>query len=133
MHSATTRRNVLAGISGVAIASAATRGFAQGSPVVLNIIDVAGQLQLTQEGIERFRDQNPNLVSRITFSRAPSPELPAKLKAMQAAGRVDIDLVLTGPGALSDGVQQGLWIPVWKDYAERLPKAEDTYHPQALI
>jgi len=33
----------------------------------------------------------------ITFSRAPSPELPAKLKAMQAAGRVDIDLVLTGP------------------------------------
>ena len=102
----TTRRSVLAGMSGAAVIGA-TQGFAQ-SPVVLNIIDVAGQLQLTQEAIERFRNQNPNLVSRITFSRAPSPELPAKLKAMQAAGRVDIDLVLTGPGALSDGVEQGL-------------------------
>ena len=38
--------------------------------------------------------------SRVTFSRAPSPELPAKLKAQQEADRVDIDLVLTGPGAL---------------------------------
>ena len=74
------------------------------APVDLSIIDVAGNLQLTKTGFERFRLANPGLVSRITYSQAPSPELPAKLRAQQAAGRVDIDLVLTGPGALSDGV-----------------------------
>src|SRR3954452_3332168 len=137
MNNGITRRRMIAGASGLA-AMGGTRALAQGAqaqsaPVALNIIDVAGNLQLTQAGIDRFRQQNPNLISRITYSRAPSPELPAKLKAQQEAGRVDIDLVLTGPGALSDGVQQGLWIPVWKDYPDRLPKAEDTYHQQALV
>ena len=126
-----TRRDVLAGLSGAAALGATGQTFAQ-SPVVLNIIDVAGQLQLTQEGIERFRNQNPNLVSRITFSRAPSPELPAKLKAMQNAGRVDIDLVLTGPGALSDGVEQGLWTELLPAHADALPKPEAIYLDGAL-
>lgn len=129
----TTRRGVLAGLSGAAILGA-TKSFGQSAaaPVTLNIIDVAGQLQLTQEGIERFRAQNPNLVSRITFSRAPSPELPAKLKAMQNAGRVDIDLVLTGPGALSDGVEQGLWTELLPAHADALPKPEAIYLDGAL-
>jgi putative spermidine/putrescine transport system substrate-binding protein len=126
-----TRRDVLAGLSGAAALGATGSAFAQ-SPVQLNIIDVAGQLQLTQEGIERFRNQNPNLISRITFSRAPSPELPAKLKAMQAAGRVDIDLVLTGPGALSDGVEQGLWMELLPAHADALPKPEAIYLDGAL-
>jgi putative spermidine/putrescine transport system substrate-binding protein len=132
-----TRRAVVGGIAGLVAASPA-RVLGQAlplpsTPVVLNIIDVAGNLQLTREGIERFRDQNPKLVSRINFQRAPSPELPGKLKAQQDAGRVDIDLVLTGPGAMSDGVQQGLWIDVWSKYASALPKPEDTYHEGALM
>jgi hypothetical protein len=57
------------------------------SPVALNIVDVAGNLQLTKEGIERFRAANPKLVSRINYAQAPSPELPGKLKAQQSAGR----------------------------------------------
>ena len=132
----TTRRDVLAGLSGAALAGAAnglgSGGARAAGPVTLNIIDVAGNLQLTQEAIERFRAQNPNLISRITFSRAPSPELPAKLKAMQTAGRVDIDLVLTGPGALSDGVEQGLWTELLPAHASALPKLEATYHAAAL-
>jgi putative spermidine/putrescine transport system substrate-binding protein len=103
------------------------------NPVALNIIDVAGNFQLTQAAIERFARENPKLVSRITFSRAPSPELPGKLKAQQQANKVDIDLVLTGPGAMSDGIQQGLWVEVWKSYAGSLPKPEDVYHEQALV
>jgi putative spermidine/putrescine transport system substrate-binding protein len=102
-------------------------------PVALNIIDVAGNLQLTQAAIEKFAKENPQLVSKIIFSRAPSPELPAKLKAQQTANRVDIDLVLTGPGAMSDGITQGLWIDVWTKYPDLLPKAEDTYHDKALM
>ncbi|RDJ25468.1 extracellular solute-binding protein [Bosea caraganae] len=132
-----TRRGVIAGASSLA-ALQATGAFAQGvqlpsSPVSLNIIDVAGNLQLTQVSLERFAKENPKLISRLNFSRAPSPELPAKLKAQQQANRVDIDLVLTGPGAMSDGIQQGLWVDVWKAHADKLPKAEAVYHDQALM
>ena len=129
-----TRRSLMGGAAGLA-ALHATGAFAQApaSPVALNIIDVAGNLQLTQASIERFAKDNPKLISRVNFSRAPSPELPAKLKAQQAANRVDIDLVLTGPGAMSDGIQQGLWVDVWKSYPAQLPKAEEIYHDQALM
>ncbi len=129
-----TRRTVMAGAAGLA-AFKAGGALAQGAPgpVALNIIDVAGNLQLTQAAIERFAKENPKLVSRLNFSRAPSPELPGKLKAQQQANRVDIDLVLTGPGAMSDGIQQGLWVDVWKSHAKDLPKAEEVYHEQALM
>lgn len=129
------RRVVLGGMAGLA-AGGATGAGAQplpSQPLTLTIIDVAGNLQLTQAGIERFRAQNPKLVSRINYQRAPSPELPAKLKAQQDAGRVDLDLVLTGPGAMSDGVEQGLWIEVWSKHQDALPRAEATYHDAALM
>jgi putative spermidine/putrescine transport system substrate-binding protein len=132
-----TRRGMLGGLSGTAVLYA-TGALAQAaklpdSPVALNIIDVAGNLQLTQAAIERFARENPKLVSRLTFSRAPSPELPGKIKAQQQANKVDIDLVLTGPGAMSDGIQQDLWVDVWKAHAASLPKPEDVYHEQALM
>ena len=127
-----TRRRALAGTAGLA-ALAHGGALAQGAPVALNIIDVAGNLQLTQAAIEAFARANPRLVSRLNFSRAPSPELPAKLKAQQQANRVDIDLVLTGPGAMSDGIQQGLWIDAWARFPDVLPKPEDVYHEGALL
>ena len=132
-----TRRGLLGTASG-ALALYTTGALGQAAklpanPVALNIIDVAGNLQLTQASIERFARENPKIVSRVTFSRAPSPELPSKLKAQQQADKVDIDLVLTGPGALSDGIQQGLWVDVVKAHAAGLPKLEDVYHEQALM
>jgi putative spermidine/putrescine transport system substrate-binding protein len=126
------RRAVMAGVASAA-ALAANGVRAQSAPVSLNIIDVAGNLQLTQASIEAFVKANPRLISRLNFSRAPSPELPAKLKAQQDANRVDIDLVLTGPGAMSDGIQQGLWVDLWKSHGAALPKAEEIYHEQALM
>ena len=132
-----TRRQALAGMAGTmtlpaidALAASLPLG---PQPVALNIVDVAGNLQLTQAALEKFARENPRIVSRLIFSRAPSPELPAKLKAQQQAGAVDIDLVLTGPGAMSDGITQGLWIEVWKDFAEELPKADEIYHDSALM
>jgi putative spermidine/putrescine transport system substrate-binding protein len=129
------RRGVLGSIVGATAlrASAVYSQSLPAQPIALNIIDVAGQLQLTQAGIDRFRRENPKLISGINYSRAPSPELPGKLKAQQEANRVDIDLVLTGPGAMSDGVQQGLWVDVWNRHADVLPKPEDVYHEQALM
>ncbi|MDI3468831.1 MAG: ABC transporter, substrate-binding protein (cluster 1, maltose/g3p/polyamine/iron) [Pseudolabrys sp.] len=125
-----TRRAVVAGIAGTMAMD--LRAFAQTlaapkSPVSLNFVDVAGNLALTQKAIEAYRDKNPKLVSRVTFSKAPAPELPGKVKAQQDAGRVDIDGVLTGIDALSAGVDQKLWIPIASEYASKLPKLDDIY------
>src|SRR5947199_8903333 len=101
------------------------------SPVTINVIDVAGDLALTQAAIEAYQAKHPELVSKVTFNKAPAPELAGKLKAMQAAGRSDIDLVLTGVGALSAGIDQGLWVKVLPDYAARFPGVLDNYLPAA--
>ncbi|AYQ38472.1 ABC transporter substrate-binding protein [Burkholderia aenigmatica] len=99
------------------------------APVSLNIVDVAGNLQLTQKAIEAFRDKNPNLVSNVTFTNAPAPQLPGKIKAMQAAGRSDIDLVLTGTDALAAGIEQNLWLKLLPDDAAAFPGVLDKYAP----
>jgi putative spermidine/putrescine transport system substrate-binding protein len=123
-----TRRAILAAGAGLAARPARSQ-----QPVSLNIVDVAGNLQLTKIGIERFRTANPSLVSHIGYTLAPSPELPGKLKAQQQAGQIDIDLVLTGPGALSDGVTQGLWTQLLPDHADALPDLSRLMHPGAKM
>ncbi|AFQ48150.1 ABC transporter substrate-binding protein [Burkholderia cepacia] len=99
------------------------------APVSLNVVDVAGNLQLTQKAIEAFKEKNPNLVSNVTFTNAPAPQLPGKIKAMQAAGRADIDLVLTGTDALAAGIEQNLWLKLLPDNAGALPGVLDKYAP----
>ncbi len=99
-----------------ALALAGAALSAHAAPVTLNVVDVAGNLALTQKALEAFRDQHPDLVSNITFTNAPSPQLPGKIKAMQNAGRSDIDLVLTGTDALAAGIEQGLWLKLLPDH-----------------
>src|SRR5215468_4681925 len=123
-----TRRAVVAGIAGSM--GADLPAFAQNlpmpsSPVALNFVDVAGNLALTQKAIEAWRDRNRKHVSRITFTKAPAPEMPGKLKAQQDAGRLDIDGVLTGTDGLAAGIDQKLWLPIASDYAGKLPKLAD--------
>src|SRR4051812_47516488 len=101
-----------------------------GKAVTLNILDVAGNLQLTQGMIDDFVSRNPGVVSKVTYSKSPAPELVGKVKAQQNAGRVDIDLVLTGVDGLSAGIEQGLWNPLLTKYADRLPGVRD-YLPGA--
>jgi putative spermidine/putrescine transport system substrate-binding protein len=78
-------------------------------PVKLTIADVAGNLQLTQKAIEKFRDDHKDLVSSVEFTRSTAPELPGKIDAQQKANRVEIDLVLTGTDALAAGASKNLW------------------------
>ena len=100
--------------------------------VTLSIIDVAGNLALTQPAFEAYRKAKPNLVSKITFTKAPAPELPGKLKAQQDAGRVDIDMVLTGSDGLAAGIEQKLWVELLPAMADSLPKLDDILLPSAL-
>ncbi|AIO42270.1 bacterial extracellular solute-binding family protein [Burkholderia cenocepacia] len=99
------------------------------APVSLNVVDVAGNLQLTQKAIDAFKEKNPNLVANVTFTNAPAPQLPGKIKAMQAAGRADIDLVLTGTDALAAGIEQNLWLKLLPDNASAFPGVLDKYAP----
>ena len=46
------------------------------APVTINVVDVAGNLALTQDAMQNFASKNPNLVAKINFTKAPSPELP---------------------------------------------------------
>ena len=96
--------------------------------VTLTVADVAGNLALTQKAIEGYRRAKPKAVSRFVFTKAPAPELPAKIKAQQDGGRVDIDLVLTGTDALSAGLDQGIWLDL-KSYLADLPDLEQLYLP----
>jgi putative spermidine/putrescine transport system substrate-binding protein len=97
------------------------------APVNLNIIDVAGNLRLTQPSIENYRKANPKLVDKIHYTQAPAPELPGKIKAQQNAGRLDIDLVLTGLDGLAAGIDQDLWLRLMPDYEEKFPNLESNY------
>lgn len=116
-------------LAAVALASSALAQKAPTSPVTLNIVDVAGNLALTQDALEAYKTKNPNLVSKITFTKAPAPELPGKIKAMQAAGRVDIDMILTGTDVLAAGIEQGLLVKLFPDHDKAFPGVMDSLMP----
>jgi putative spermidine/putrescine transport system substrate-binding protein len=114
--------SAVAAVSAVTAVSMVTAPAAHAAdPVSINIVDVAGNLQLTQKAFEAFKAKYPQLVSNITFTNAPAPQLPGKIKAMQGAGRSDIDLVLTGTDALAAGIEQNLWIKLLPDNAAAFP------------
>lgn len=98
--------------------------------VTLNILDVAGNLQLTQGMIDDFVAKTQDIISKVTYTKATSPELAGKIKAQQDANRVDIDLVLTGLDGLAAGVDLGLWTELLPTFADRLAAMKD-YLPGA--
>lgn len=116
------RREILAGTAALAMAKPAwAQATKPKSPLAITIVDVAGNLALTQKAFESYQKAKPDMVSRFTFSKAPAPELPAKLRAQQAANRVDIDLVLTGTDALAAGIDSKIWTSLLPAYAGSLP------------
>ena len=126
----------VAGIAAAALAGAVGVASAQvpampKSAVTINIVDVAGDLQLTRDAIELYAKKNPNLVAKFNFTQAPAPELPGKLKAMQGAGRSDIDMVLTGTDFLAAGIEQGLLVKLLPEYAAKFPSLMANYQPAA--
>ncbi|MGF7175077.1 extracellular solute-binding protein [Azospirillum doebereinerae] len=101
------------------------------SAQVITIVDAAGNLALTQKAIENYRKDHPDVVSRFVLTKAPSPELPGKIKAQQAAGRLDIDMILVGPDGLAAGIEQKIWEQTIPQYTEKFPNLEKNYLPGA--
>lgn len=100
-------------------------------PVTLNILDVAGNLQLTKPIIDAFRAQHPDVVSHVTTTTGTAPELAPKVKAQEQAGNVQIQLVLTGTDGLSAGIKNGLWYDLKPYYDTFLPGLMANYQPAA--
>jgi putative spermidine/putrescine transport system substrate-binding protein len=99
--------------------------------VTINISDPAGNLALTQAAIDQYQKKHPEMISKINIVRATAPELPGKLKAMQGAGRSDIDLVLTGTDFLAAGIEQGLLEKILPAHAAKFPGLIANYQPAA--
>mgnify|MGYP000378989989 CR=1 FL=1 len=94
-------------------------------------MDGAGDLALTQDIIENYRKAKPHLVSKVTYTKAPQPEIPGKLKAQQAANRLDIDVVLTAYDGLSIGTEQGVYMQFLPAHAALLPRLDEIYQEPA--
>ena len=105
---------------------------APAAPLDVSVVDVAGNLALTQPAFEAYAKAKPELVGRFTFTKAPAPELPPKIRAQQAAGSIDIDLVLTGTDALAAGIDGGIWIDLLPAHADLLPNLADVLLPGAF-
>jgi putative spermidine/putrescine transport system substrate-binding protein len=94
-------------------------------PVTLNILDVAGNLQLTKGMLDDFKAQHSDIVTNIVTSTGKAPDLAGKIKAQEDAGHVDISLVLTGTDGLSAGLAQNLWTKLTPDYGSRLSNMDN--------
>ncbi len=98
-------------------------------PVTLNILDVAGNLQLTKGMLDDFKKQHPDIVANVVTSTGKAPDLAGKIKAQEDAGHVDISLVLTGTDGLSAGIAQNLWAKITPDYGNRLSNMDNYTDP----
>ncbi len=112
-------------------ASGSGSGPASAEAIALSVIDTGGDLASTQVILENYKKAYPDKVKEIRIQRAPAPELPAKIKAQQDAGRLDINLVLTGQdgGSLLAQNQQIIEIP---DYQKSFPRDALTDAGKAL-
>ena len=108
-----------------------TLATAPSKPVSLNILDVAGNLQLTQPILDAFRAQHPEIVSGITTGTGTAPELAPKVQAQQQGGNVQIDLVLTGTDGLAAGIEKQLWYNLKPYYDTFFPNLMADYQPAA--
>ena len=103
------------------------------SPVALNVLDVAGNAQLTQGIFDNFVKDHPDIISKVTIGTEKAPNLAAKLKAQEDAGQLSIDLVLTGTDGLSAGISGGLYTKVSPDFDSRLSNMKNYSDPAAKM
>lgn len=99
--------------------------------VTLNILDIAGNLQLTQGMIDDFTKAHPDVVAKVNTSKAPAPQMASKLKAEENAGKVTTSMVLSGTDGLSAGIANNLLVKVLPDYTSKFPGLTGDYLPPA--
>jgi putative spermidine/putrescine transport system substrate-binding protein len=102
------------------------------SPVTLNLVDVAGDTQVAQPMIKAYIAAHPKYLSKVNFETGDATQIVSKLKAQQAAGVAQIDIVLTGNDALGLGVNQGVYQKLFPTYKKQLGSSVAQYQPGAM-
>src|SRR5664280_591069 len=103
------------------------------APVSLHILDVAGNQKLTRTMIDDFVKAHSDVISSVTWETGGAPDLVGNIKPQVASGKLSVDLVMTGTDGLSAGIGQNLWIPIVKEYADRLSNQKNYLEPAAKM
>lgn len=101
------------------------------SPVTLNLVDVAGDLQVVQPMVESYMKHFPKRLKAVNFDTGDATEIAGKLKAQEDAGKLQIDLLLTGNDALVPAIDQGLLTKIFPDYNFQLGASVAKYQDGA--
>jgi putative spermidine/putrescine transport system substrate-binding protein len=100
-------------------------------PIELTILDVSGDLAISQPIVDDYLKQHPNVVSKFNYLKAPATDVTGKIKAQQNAGQVNIDLVLTGGDGLSALRGQDMVVPLLPNYAAKFGDLQSRLDPGA--
>jgi putative spermidine/putrescine transport system substrate-binding protein len=103
------------------------------SPVTLNLVDVAGDLEVMQPIIQNYMKHFPRRLAAVNFETGDATEVAGKLKAQIAAGKLQIDLLLTGNDALAPAIEFGLLTKIFPDYNYQLSSSVARYLPGAKL
>lgn len=102
-------------------------------PVTVNIFDVAGAQKELGPMIEKWVEDNPEIISSVNFESGDAPSLVGQIKPQVDSGRLEVDLVLTGNDGLSAGIGSDLWIPLIDAYGDRLGNQADYLEAAAAM
>ena len=102
-------------------------------PVTLNILDVAGNAKLTEPMVDQFIEENPDIISSVTWESGGAPDLVGAVQPQVDSGNISIDLVMTGNDGLSAGIDQDLWIPIVDEFGDRVPNQANYIEPAAAM
>jgi len=103
------------------------------APVTLNILDVAGNQKLTGPMVDAFVKAHSDIISAVTWESAGAPDLVGTIKPQVDSKKLSVDLVMTGTDGLSAGIQQKLWVPIVKNYGDRLSNMKNYIDPAAKM
>lgn len=105
--------------------------FPVSKPVAISIIDVAGNAQLSQPALDKFKEAHPEIASDITLAKLTAPELAAKIQSQQQANNIETTLILTGFDGIAACVDQGLLEKLWPTYENEFKDSVNNYLPGA--
>ncbi|MDN5686266.1 MAG: extracellular solute-binding protein [Brachybacterium sp.] len=137
---------VAAGVVGLAACTAPGEGGDSSEPapaedvpetpseaVSLNIFDVAGGQKELGPMIEKWAEDNPEIISSVSFESGDAPSLVGQIKPQVDSGRLEVDMVLTGNDGLSAGIGSDLWVPLIESYGDRLSNQDTYLEPAAAM
>lgn len=133
--SLTSRRRLIGAAASATIATGITAPFAahaQGTgDKTLRILDVIGNLPLTELGFELYSKEHPDSFNRLKFDEAPASKIEDIIKKGTEIPGTLPDLIMVGIDRMVEGSRNGLWQELLPKFASRLPDLQAVYAPRA--